>query len=216
MECAINFGRIKTQAEWPYPLPPHQLFAGALSTGAGNFFLYESTVRLAPVTPSRGEHERKIVSRRRFQKGSLQLKSGRRYGVFREDVLQPDGTFKRERRWIPLGLVSEQSERAARKQFQPYLDKANEAAKAAPLTGFTLAQFVEEWRRDVMVNLKAGTQRVAESNLRAHILPRLGSFPLVEIGTKVVQGFTAYLSVGHTKKTTLNVLATLSSIMRTA
>ena len=67
------------------PLPhstQHQLFAGALSTGAGNFIFYESTVRLAPVTPSRVEHERKIVPRRRFQKGSLQVKSGRRYGVF--------------------------------------------------------------------------------------------------------------------------------------
>jgi hypothetical protein len=38
----------------------------------------------------------------------------------------------------------------------------------------------------------------------------------VEIGNKTTQGFVAYLAAGHTRKTTMNVLATLSSIMRTA
>ena len=55
-------------------------------------------------------------------------KSGRWYGVYRADARQSDGTFKREQCWQPLGLVSEQSERSARKQFQPYLDKENDAA----------------------------------------------------------------------------------------
>jgi len=36
------------------------------------------------------------VPRRRFQRGSLAERSGRWYGVFRADVLQADGTFKRE------------------------------------------------------------------------------------------------------------------------
>jgi integrase len=58
---------------------------------------------------------------------------------------------------------------------------------------------------------------VAESNLRAHILPKLGSLTLTEITTKTVQSFVAYLAQGgRSRKTTLNVLATLSSIMRTA
>ncbi len=115
------------------------------------------------------------------------------------------------------GLVTEQSERAARKQFQPYLDAVNEGAKTAPRIGLTLSQFVEEWRRDLAVNLKVGTVRVAESNLRAHILPKLGSQHLTEINTKAVQGFVAYLSgCGRSRKTTINVLATLSSIMHTA
>lgn len=67
------------------------------------------------------------------------------------------------------------------------------------------------------VNLKVGTVRVAESNLRAHIVPRLGELHLTEINTKVVQGFVAHLSgCGRSRKTTLNVLATLSSIMHRA
>lgn len=158
------------------------------------------------------------MPRRRFQRGSLVKKSGRWYGVYRVDVLQTDGTFKREQCWQPLGLVSEQSERAAWKQFQPYLDKVNEAAKKFPAkSGLTLADFVEEWRRDVAVNLKGSTVRASESHLRAHIIPKLGSLHLNEITTKAVQGFVAHLAGGgRSRKTAENVLLTLSSLLKTA
>src|SRR3984893_2146484 len=107
------------------------------------------------------------VPRRRFQRGSLVEKSGRWYGVYRADVLLVDGAFKREQCWQPLGLVSEQSERAAWRQFQPYLDRVNDAAvKMPPKSGMTLSEFVEEWRRTVAVNLKGNTTRAAETHLR--------------------------------------------------
>jgi integrase len=158
------------------------------------------------------------VPRRRFQRGSLVEKSGRWYGVFRTDAKQADGTFKREQRWEPFGLVSEQSERSAWKQFQPFLDSVNDAAKKLPpRTGLTLGEFVEEWRTNVAVNLKGSTTRAAESHLRAHIIPRLGNYPLSEISTKTVQGFVAYLAGGgRSRKTAENVLLTLSSLLKTA
>jgi integrase len=159
-----------------------------------------------------------IVPRRRFQKGNLGVrgKVPMRFGMYREDVLQPDGTFKRERRRVTLGPVS-MSERAAWKLFQPYLDRVNAATKMPPKTGKTLDQFVKEWRSSVAVNLKGSTVRAAESHLRAHILPKLGSLPLTEITTKPVQSFVAHLSTGgRSKKTVENVLLTLSSILRTA
>jgi integrase len=81
----------------------------------------------------------------------------------------------------------------------------------------TLEEFVKEWRTSVAVNLKASTTRTAESHLRAHIIPNLGSLPLREINTKTVQSFVAYLANGvRSKKTVENVLLTLSSILRTA
>jgi len=50
----------------------------------------------------------------------------------------------REQCWH--GLVNKQSERAAWRQFQPHLDKVNEAAKKLPPTiGVTLAEFVVAW-----------------------------------------------------------------------
>src|SRR3984893_3171137 len=159
-----------------------------------------------------------IVPRRRFQKGNIIIrgKTARRYGMYREDVLQANGTFKRVRRCVLLGPVSIMSERAAWKSFQPYLDRVNVAAKMPPKSGVTLDQFVEEWRTNVAVNLKGGTTRAAESHLRAHILPKLGSLTLPEINTKTVQSFVAYLATGRSRKTVENVLLTLSSILRTA
>jgi integrase len=138
--------------------------------------------------------------------------------VYRADVLQSDGTAKREQCWQPLGLVSKQSERSAWKQFQPYLDRENEAAKKLPpRVGLTLAEFVEEWRTNVAVNLKGSTTRAAESHLRAHIIPKLGNYRLPEIATKIVQGFVAYLAGGgRSRKTAENILLTLSSLLKTA
>ena len=159
-----------------------------------------------------------IVPRRRFQKGNIIIrgKTPRRYGMYREDALQANGTFKRVRRCVLLGPVNSMSERAAWKSFQPYLDRVNVAAKVLPKSGVTLNQFVEEGRTNVAVNLKGGTTRAAESHLRAHILPKLGSLTLPEINTKTVQSFVAYLATGRSRKTVENVLLTLSSILRTA
>jgi integrase len=109
------------------------------------------------------------------------------------------------------------SERAAWKAFQPGLDRVNTAAKMLPKSGMTLATFVKEWRTNVAVNLKNSTARAAESHLRAHILPKLGSLTLTEINTKAAQAFVAHLATGgRSRKTVENVLLTLSSILRKA
>ncbi len=86
-----------------------------------------------------------------------------------------------------------------------------------PKSGMTLETFVKEWRTNVAVNLKGSTTRAAESHLRAHILPKLGSLTLTEINTKAVQAFVAHLATGgRSRKTVENVLLTLSSILRKA
>ena len=158
------------------------------------------------------------MPRRSFQKGNIIIrgKTPQRYGMYREDVLQSDGTFKRVRRCVLLGPVSSLSERAAWKRFQPYLDRVNVAANMPPRSGITLEAFVKEWRTNVAVNLKGSTTRAAESHLRAHILPKLGSLTLTEINTKAVQNFVAYLAAGRPRKSVENVLLTLSSILRIA
>jgi integrase len=177
-----------------------------------------SNAIVAPATPS-SIQARSTVPRRRFQKGNIIIrgKTPTRYGMFREDVLQTDVTFKRVRRCVVLGLVSSLSERAARKLFQPYLDRVNAAAMLPPKSGVTLEEFVKEWRTSVAVNLKASTTRTAESHLRAHIIPKLGTLPLKEMNTKTVQSFVSILANGgRSRKTVENVLLTLSSILRTA
>ena len=161
----------------------------------------------------------RVALRRRFQKGAMIVrgKIPVRCGIYREDVLQANGTFKRVQRCVVLGPVSSLSERATWKRFQPYLDAVNAAAKLPPKTGKALEQFVQEWRSSVAVTLKGSTVRAYESHLRAHILPKLGSLSLTEIDAKTAQAFVAYLaSGGRSKKTVENVLMTLSSLFTTA
>jgi integrase len=184
-----------------------------------NIHCAEPVLASSSVTPSTASTGGKTVPRRRFQKGTLIVRGKKpvRCGVFREDVLRPNGTFERVQRTVTLGPVNSLSERAAWKLFQPYLDRVNAATKLPPKSGVTLEHFVKEWRSSVAVNLKGSTARAAESHLRAHILPKLGSLPLTEINTKAVQGFVAYLaSGGRSRKTVENILLTLSSILRTA
>jgi integrase len=160
------------------------------------------------------------VPRRRFQKGRLVIRGVRnpqRCGMYRDDVLQPDGTIRRMRRTVRLGPVSRLSERAAWAKFQPYLDRVNSTAQAPKISGMTLEKFAAEWRSMVAVNLKASTVRAAESHLRAHILPKLGKLLLPEINTRTVQSFVTSLSLGGLlRKTIENILLTLSSLLRTA
>jgi integrase len=205
----------KEQAAVPQPLRNE----GQLSTGtfvtlvSGTDGVKVSTAMPLPVQAGR------LALRRRFQRGTLIVRGKKptRCGVFREDVLQSNGTFKRMQRCVVLGPVSSLSERAAWKLFQPYLDRVNADAKLPPKSGKTLEQFVQEWRQTVAVNLKGSTTRAAESHLRAHIIPKLGSLSLTEINTKAVQSFVAYLATGgRSRKTVENVLLTLSSILRVA
>lgn len=178
-----------------------------------------SVVASSPVTPSLVSTGAKPVPRRRFQKGSLVIrgKNPMHYGIYREDVLQSNGTFRRVQRWVPLGFVSEMSVRAAWKALQLYLDRVNQANQSKPKTGITLADFLQEWRASVAANLKGSTVRAVESHFRAHILPKLGGLPLTDMTTKTVQSFVAYLaSGGRSRKTAENVLLTLSSVLRTA
>jgi integrase len=199
-------------------VPNREGSTGQLSTGTTVTLVSRTdgaTVSIATSLPVQAG----VALRRRFQKGTLIVrgKTPVRCGVYREDVLQANGTFKRVQRCVVLGPVSSLSERAAWKRFQPHLDRVNSAGKLPPKTGKTLEQFVQEWRNSVGVTLKGSTVRAYESHLRAHILPKLGGLSLTEINAKVVQAFVAYLaSGGRSKKTVENVLMTLSSLFCTA
>jgi len=136
---------------------------------------------LAPATPSISGTKRGSVPKRRFQKGTF-VKRGKNWvGMWRVDVLQPDGTTKREQRSRTfIGL----SERAARAVFQPILDTVNAANVALPpvsKTSDTVAKAVREWRKHAEVSLKPSSCRSMESHLGKHILPLLGDCPLVDL-----------------------------------
>ena len=172
---------------------------------------------LAPATPSISGTKRGSVPKRRFQKGAFVKRGNNWVGMWRVDVLQPDGTTKREQRSQTfIGL----SERAARAAFQPILDAvnaANQATPPVPKTSDTVAKAVVEWREHVAASLKPSTRRSVESHLRRHILPLLGDCPLSELTVKKMQFFVTTLSSGKRKaKTIENILLTLSSVLGSA
>jgi integrase len=184
--------------------------------------LPDSTVSLA--TPSfTGTKGIRIVPKRRFQKGTFVKRNGHWVGMWRVDVLQLDGTIRREQRSKTfVGL----SERAARAAFQPILDSVNAASGATPPVPkrtATLNAVIREWREQVAGTLKPSTRKTAQSHLRRHIEPMLGDCALPELTTKRLQSFVTTLATTRmangkerTRKTIENILLTLSSIVSTA
>jgi integrase len=184
--------------------------------------LPSSTVSLA--TPSfTGTKGTRIVPKRRFQKGTFVKRNGHWVGMWRVDVLQSDGTIKREQRSKTfVGL----SERAARAAFQPILDSvnaANGATPPVPKRTATLSAVIREWREQVAGTLKPSTRKTAQSHLRRHIEPMLGDCALPQLTTKRLQSFVTTLATTRmangkerTRKTIENILLTLSSIVSTA
>lgn len=116
--------------------------------------------------------------------------------MFREDVLQHNGTFKRMRRCVLLGPASSLSERAAWKPFQPYLDRVNAECKLQPKTGKTLEQFVDESRRESMVTrLAINSAEQLRTGPHASLLLRPRKFRCCYMGNwnseKKIKAFTA-------------------------
>jgi integrase len=179
----------------------------------------EPVIPCATVTPSLVSTGGSTVPRRRFQRGCL-IQRGKKpvwVGIFREDRLLTAGTIKRIQRKVVLGPCSKVSERAAYAAFQPYLDAVNVAPAPVPKVGKTFLSAVQEWREQIAVNLKPSTVRAAESHLKQHILPRLGSLRLQELNAKTLQAFvTTLAATGITRKSIENILQSLFSILRIA
>ena len=115
-----------------------------------------------------------------------------------------------------LGETARVSRRAALATLQPFLDRVNIAPPPLPKSGKSLLEAVADWRIHIAPNLKRSTVRAAESHLKQHIIPHLGTLRLSEFTVKVVQAFSTGLIPGRTRKTVENVLQTLFSILQTA
>lgn len=156
------------------------------------------------------------LARRRYQRGSVILKGKAWVGRWREDVIGADSIVRRIRVARPIGTLAElPTKKLALRRLELYLAKIN-APGYRPGRVATLAEFVERWRADVLVQHKPSTVRAAESHLRTHIIPSLGPRRLEDLTPELQQSFTTSLSKKLRRKTVLNVMATLSAILNTA
>ncbi len=157
------------------------------------------------------------MARRRFQRGCIVTRGGIRLLRYREDVLGPEGQFRRRHRAVVLGPASELSLRQAHRLAEQILRPIN-AGCWRPQSLVTLRDFYsQQYAQDVLPNLKRSTQSSYRANLNQHILPALGDLRLLELSRSDVQRFvTALAGKGLERQTTKNVWTTLSAVLTTA
>jgi integrase len=143
--------------------------------------------------PRRASGERKLMTRSRYQNGSLTLR-GRSNKVWvarwREDVLGLDGTVQRVRRSLVLGtLASLPNRRQARVLLDAKLCDLN-AGRRQPQSAMPFRNFIEEvWQPAILPTMKFSTQKLYPHLLRRHLLPVFGDQPLCDIRRVDIQRF---------------------------
>lgn len=158
------------------------------------------------------------MARRRYQTGRV-FKRGKRnpvwIGRYREDAIQPDGKTGRIYRSIILGPVSQLTEKQARRVLEPYLARVN-SIDYRPERFAKIGEFSETWEREVLQQQKPSSIKAARSYLRIYIRPLLGEMRLEDFSVRAQQSFVTRLSQAVSRKTVVNILSTLRSILRTA
>lgn len=159
------------------------------------------------------------MARRRYQKGRVFLRGKKNdvwVGRWREDVVEADGTVRRVERSQVLGTKRElPTKRLAERRMELKLTRIN-SPDYRPGRMATLQDFAGKWRVEVLAQRKPSSVRAAESHLKTHILPQLGRLRLDEVSREHQQVFVTRLSQKVSRKTVLNVLGTLSSMLNTA
>jgi integrase len=158
------------------------------------------------------------MARKRYQKGSVSLRGKNPVwvGRFREDIVDEAGRIRRVLKSIVLGdKKCFPTKRLAERQLDSILSRVN-CVSYLPGRVATLGEFVLRWENEILAKRKPSTVRSTKSVLNFHIVPRLGKFRLEQIGAEVQQVFVNQISEKTSRKTTLNIVSTLSSILTTA
>lgn len=152
------------------------------------------------------------LSRKRFQRGQLSLDGQSWVARWREDI-QTDSGVRRVRKSLVIGSKADYPTRKlAQRRLDLLLARVNSAGYR-PGRIATVVEFAERWKSEVLCQLKPSTQMAAEGHLRKHIIPQVGSFRLDELAAERQQQFITRLSATVSRKTLLNILTTLSSML---
>jgi integrase len=159
------------------------------------------------------------MARRRYQTGRIFVR-GKKQPVFvgrwRADVIQPDGSIQRVERSVILGPVSElRTKKNARRSFEPILAEVN-SLDYRPGKFAKVQDFADVWKKQVLAHQKPSSVKSAQSHLRTYIRKWLGDMRLENFTREAQQRFVTQLSQRVSRKTVLNVVGTLASILKTA
>jgi integrase len=164
----------------------------------------------------RSSSERGSMARRRYQRGHVYLDGDKWKGRYREDVIAAEGT-ERIRREVILGTKRElPTKHLAERRMEVFLAKIN-GLDYRPGRVATFSEFLERWKSEVLTKQQASSARAVKSHLKCYIVPQLGKLRLEQFGVENQQTFISRVfEKGVSRKTVLNVLGTLSSILSTA
>ena len=155
------------------------------------------------------------MARKRYQQGFVYLDGDKWKGRYREDLITGDGT-KRIRREVILGSKREMTKPLAERRMEIVLSRIN-GLDYRPGRVATFAEFLERWKVEVLTKQQPSSARAVKSHLNCHIVPQLGKLRMEQFGVENQQAFfTRVFEKGVSRKTLLNVLGTLSSILSTA
>jgi integrase len=157
------------------------------------------------------------LARRRYQTGQILFSSKRQVwlGRYREDTIRADGIVVRTRPQVVLGTKKDlPTKRLAARKLDEILCRINDVAYQSSRIA-TVAGFADRWKKEVLSKRKPSTIQSARSHLNSHIIPELGKLRLDQLGPENQQIFVNNLA-GVSRKSVLNILSTLSSMLRTA
>lgn len=160
------------------------------------------------------------MARKRYQQGCVYLvgkNQDKWVGRYRDDVIGTDGRTRRVRREVILGNKRElPTKRLAQRRMDSILFRIN-AVDYRPGRAATFEDFIERWKTVVLVTQQPSSARAVKSHLACFIIPQLGKMRLEQFGVEAQQAFvTRVFEKGVSRKSVLNVLGTLSSILTTA
>ena len=178
----------------------------------------DAALTLRDRTAKSASKERGSMARRRHQtgRGIVRGKNPQVFvGRWREDVIQGETTIRVERSMV-LGTVAElKTKRIAQRLLDPILARIN-SFDYRPSKFSSVEKFADAWEAQVLTHQKPSSVKAAKSHLKTYIRKHLGNVLLHELTPQLQQNFVTLLSHKVSRKTVLNVLGTLSSMMRTA
>jgi integrase len=175
----------------------------------------ETAVIMRPAESTQPEEA--AMARKRYQDPNPKLVNGKWRIRWRKDVIGKDGKLTRQPMKTTLGSKFElptykMAKRAAVEYMEPINARDYRPGKVADLD-----EFAKLWIRDALPLLEGSTQSAAKTHINKHLLPILGDEKLENIRPQMVQSLIVHLSKKELgRKTILNILGTLQSMMREA
>ena len=159
----------------------------------------------------------RLLARRRFQRGTLDLQGKRNpswVAQWREDELRPGMAkpYRVHRKRIIGTKADFPTRRLAQRELERLLADVNNPTYR-PAVSITFAAFAEQWKAKVLPQMKSSTQSTTRSQLKNQ-LAYFDAFNLRDIQPQIVQTFVTDCTAAP--KTVRNAAMTLRSMWSTA